>query len=137
MAQYFIDANGNYYETLTDVKAPPGTVSVPQRPGPWHTWSGSAWEEGAAPLPPVPESVSAFQAKAALMLYRQAQNVDLLAITETVVAGSDAMTKLAWKEALTFKRNSPTIAGLASNPALNLTSNDLDALFRLAATIAV
>lgn len=80
------------------------------------------------PVVPVPESVSAFQAKAALML------AGILPQVEATIAQADAFTQLAWAEALTFRRDSPAIAALSA--ALGLTSAQVDDLFRTAATIS-
>lgn len=84
--------------------------------------------EGEAPPPPVPEEVSRFQARAALL------NAGLLAQADAAVAGSgNALLQLAWTDAVSFKRNSPGIAALA--PALGLDDGALDDLFRAAAEI--
>lgn len=77
---------------------------------------------------PVPESVSAFQAKAALMA------AGILPQVEATIAQADAFTQLAWAEALQFRRDSPAIAALSA--ALGLTSAQVDDLFRTAATIS-
>jgi hypothetical protein len=71
--------------------------------------------------------VSRFQAKAALLA------VDKLDDAETAVAASSVIVKLAWAEAVEFRRNSPTIISLSS--ALSLSATDLDTLFRTAALI--
>lgn len=71
--------------------------------------------------------VSRFQAKAAL------SEAGLLEAAETAVAGADTITKLAWAEAIEFRRNSPTIKTLADN--LSLSPTQLDNLFRAAAQI--
>lgn len=71
--------------------------------------------------------VSRFQAKAALSA------AGLLTAAETAVSGADAMTQLAWAEAIEFRRNSPAI--LALSGALGLSDTDLDGLFRAAALI--
>ncbi len=71
--------------------------------------------------------VTRFQARAALL------HAGLLTSVEAAVSGADAFTQLAWSEALNFERGSPTIAALAS--ALGLTDEQIDGLFRTAATI--
>lgn len=71
---------------------------------------------------------SRFQAKAALALAGK-----LTAADAVVAASTDAVVKLAWADATVFKRNSPSINGLAS--AIGLTQADLDDLFRTAAGI--
>lgn len=71
--------------------------------------------------------VSRFQARAALL-----EN-DLLASAESAIANSDAMTQLVWADAQEFRRNSPTVAAIAS--ILSLSDEQLDDLFRQAKTI--
>lgn len=99
---------------------------IPDSPAPNAQWDGSKW---IVPPPYVPQSVSRFQAKAALL------NAGLLSQIEAIIAdpATDAMTKLAWAEAIQFERNSPTVLGLAS--ALGLTDQQLDELFTAAAQI--
>ncbi len=73
-------------------------------------------------------SVSRFQAKEALRL---AGLLD--AANAAVTASGDATIQLAWAEAATFNRLSPSILALA--PVLSLDDDQLDALFATAATI--
>lgn len=75
----------------------------------------------------VPKLVSRAQAKIAL------NRAGLLDQIEALVAQTDRETQLAWNEALTFERSSPTVAKLAA--ALHLTSDQLDGLFVTAAGI--
>ncbi|MGO4337883.1 hypothetical protein AB4037_23485 [Labrys sp. KB_33_2] len=82
-------------------------------------------------------SVSAFQAKAAMSKAQAAgiTTFDLLAVVETIVnASTDPIVKLAWTTATEFNRQSPTIAALAAQ--VPLSSDQLDQLFELAATIS-
>jgi len=58
MATTFFDANGNYYETLTDRDVPEGHTVAPQKPSGDHTWSGAAWVV-PDPDPITPEQVKA------------------------------------------------------------------------------
>lgn len=99
---------------------------IPDPPSPQHRWDGTEW---VAPPVYVPQAVSRFQAKAALL------NAGLLNQVEAIIAApaTDAMTKLAWAEAIEFNRNSPTVLGLAQ--ALGLTDQQLDDLFTAAAQI--
>lgn len=87
-------------------------------------------DELRAPPPAgVPQSVTRFQALAALHLAGHLPAVEaIMAAPETTV-----IAKLAWDNALSFERNSPTLASLAA--VLGLTSADLDALFTAAAQI--
>jgi hypothetical protein len=70
---------------------------------------------------------SRFQAKAALSA------AGLLAGAEAAVAAGDAITQLAWAEAVEFRRNSATINAMAS--ALSLSDTQVDDLFRAAMLI--
>ncbi len=77
----------------------------------------------------VPQSVTRFQALAALHLAGHLPAVEaIMAAPETPM-----LAKLAWANALTFERSSPTLAALASS--LGMTDADLDALFTAAASI--
>lgn len=71
--------------------------------------------------------VSRFQARAALLA------AGLLPQVEAAVAAADPVTQMAWADAIEFRRNSPTIAALAS--AIGLTDTQLDDLFTAAAQI--
>ena len=84
-----------------------------------------------APLPVgVPQTVTRFQALAALHLAGKLTAVQaIMAAPET-----PTLAKLAWENALSFERNSPTLASLAA--MLGMTSQDLDDLFTAAAGIA-
>lgn len=83
----------------------------------------------APPPPGVPQTVTRFQALAALHLAGRLTAVQaIMAAPETPV-----IAKLAWDNALSFERNSPTLLMLAA--AIGMTSQDLDALFTQAATI--
>lgn len=70
---------------------------------------------------------SRFQARAAL------HAAGLLASVEAAVAQADEFTKIAWADAVEFRRNSPTIAGLAG--AVGMTDTQIDDLFRAAMQI--
>jgi hypothetical protein len=83
-----------------------------------------------APVPPtIPQVVSKFQAKAALM------GAGLLEQVETMMAdpAADPLAVLAWTDAQEFRRASPTVAAMAA--ALGLDDAALDALFTTAAGI--
>lgn len=78
------------------------------------------------PLGP-PQVVSRFQARAALHLAGLLPQVEaLMAAPET-----DALWRLAWTDAIEFRRDSPTLVAMAA--ALNLTEQQLDQLFITAA----
>lgn len=71
----------------------------------------------------VPVRVSRFQARAALM------DAGLLEQVETLMQAPEttARTRLAWQDAQEFRRDSPTVAGMAVS--LGLTDAELDELF--------
>ncbi len=77
----------------------------------------------------VPQQVTAFQAKAALL------DAGLLPQVESMMAqdSTPALAKLAWSTAQVFNRTSPTVAAMAS--ALGLTDAQIDALFVAGAAI--
>lgn len=87
-------------------------------------YNGISW---VVPPAEIPQVVSRFQAKAALL------QAGYLATIEALVAQSDAFTQLAWNEAVEFRRDSPLLNQLAV--ALALTSEQVDALFVVAAGI--
>lgn len=82
-----------------------------------------------APPPEIPQVVSRFQAKAAL------DGWQLLDEVEALMADSNTpmIARLAWQEALEFRRDSPTVLAMATS--LGLTSEQLDQLFITAASI--
>jgi hypothetical protein len=85
-------------------------------------------DEADAP-PTVPQSVSRFQARAALFEAGKLEQVEtLMAAPETPM-----LMKLAWEDAQEFKRTSPTVAAMAA--ALSLTEEELDNLFISASQI--
>lgn len=103
--------------------------SLPNDPQEQWRWTDAGPLEVNASQPdPVPQSVSRFQAKAALAL------AGLLEQANAVVAASgNVVLQLAWAEATEFKRNSPGINALA--PALGLDDAALDQLFIAASGI--
>lgn len=115
------------------IDVPPPTVPqgmVALRQG--NSWAFVLPPEAPEATPPVagvPQSVTRFQALAALHLAGHLPAVEaIMAAPET-----PTLAKLAWDNALSFERSSPTLAALASQ--LGLTSQDLDALFTVAAGV--
>lgn len=86
----------------------------------------AAWASGVRP---VPSTVTRFQALAAL------DNAGLLDSVEAIIADPQTpnITRLAWNNAQTFDRSSPTLAALAL--ALGLTEAQVDALFLFASGV--
>ena len=82
-----------------------------------------------APHPTVPQSVSRFQARAALHLAGYLPAVEALMTNEA----TPMLARLAWQDALTFERHSPTVLGMGA--ALGLDDAAIDALFVTAAQI--
>ena len=74
------------------------------------------------PLPVVPQSVSSFQAKAALVSANLYSNV-----VSYIANSANLVLQLAWSDAHTFERNSPTIATLQSQ--FGLSNTQIDTLF--------
>lgn len=92
----------------------------------------TAEEIAALPAPqpdPIPQSVTRFQALAALAQAGLFITVDNMMMQFPV----DDLRRLAWLDAQTFERNSPTMLEMAA--ALNLSDPQLDALFTAAADI--
>lgn len=75
----------------------------------------------------VPEEVSRLQAIIAL------EQAGLLDTVTAYVAQAPKLTQLAWNNAQSFRRDSPTLLGLAQ--ALSLTAAQLDQLFVAAADV--
>lgn len=71
--------------------------------------------------------VSRFQAKAALHL------AGLLDTVESAMTNADQVARIAWQDALLFRRQSPTVLAIAES--LDLTSAQLDQLFIVASGI--
>ena len=123
-----------------------GALRIVDRDGPSDLFArAEAGEFGAvAPFDPALDvtppaepamAVSRLQAKAALL------QMGLLDQVETLMGGMDAMSQLAWREAISFDRSSPLLNALA--PYLSwpdgaaLTEGDIDQLFLLAQSIEV
>lgn len=79
------------------------------------------------PVAFVPSVVTRFQALAALHLAGVFDSV------ESSIESADFMTKLAWKEAQSFERDSAMIASIGA--AVGLTDEDIDNLFISASKI--
>ena len=123
--QLIIGARGDGTEVLIE----PGQAE-------WDTALASSPAPYVAPALPDPLEAeragmvaSRFQTRAALYV------AGLLPIVEAAVGKADPLTKMAWAEAVEFRRASPTIAKLAA--ALALDDAQLDDLFRAAMKIEV
>jgi hypothetical protein len=89
--------------------------------------AGNTPDPYVAPPPPIPYSVTPFQAKAALFA------AGLLPAVEAAIAAASPIAQLAWSDATAFTRDSPTINTLAAQ--IGLTSAQVDDLFVAAASI--
>lgn len=104
------------------------------------------WDEEAGDfektviVPPVPFSISAWQAKAGLAMTPHPQAGTMLAAAEAALAampdGAEKIVVLsAWNNNANFERTSPTI--LSFGTVLGMTSDDLDNLFRFSGELTV
>jgi hypothetical protein len=92
-------------------------------------YDGTSFTKPPAPPTPIPQTVSRFQARAALY------HAGLLDQVETLMSdpATDMLAKLAWADAQEFKRSSPTIAAFSQQ--IGLTDEQIDELFKQAAQI--
>lgn len=82
----------------------------------------------AIPPPPVPPEVSAMQAQ---LVLHAAGRLDAV---ETAISGASRDVQIYWAKATTFHRTHPVLLSMAQ--ALQMSSADLDDLFRQAAALA-
>lgn len=95
----------------------------------WIQEGNSPVEFYEEPLPPVPESVSRFQARAALFQAGLLETVEMMMKMDS----TPMLAKLAWQDAQEFARDSSTV--IMMGQALGLTSEQVDNLFRDAVKI--
>lgn len=81
----------------------------------------------------VPSAISAVQFRV------QASRAGILGAIEAIIADPQTPedVKIAWEYAREFERASPTIEALRQHPSIDLTSEQVDDLFREAAQITV
>jgi hypothetical protein len=115
--------------TATDDYAGPETfIAAPDGFDPLADLGRYEYRDGALSSI-IPQTVSRFQARAALHLSGLLESVEtLMQSPET-----DMLARLAWQDAQEFKRQSPTVLAMAS--ALGLTDAQIDELFIAAAGI--
>lgn len=106
-------------------------VEVPSevRPG-WRFGDIEGWREVIAPesLMAVPQVISRRQAKQALL------QAGLLDVADAAIAASgDRAAQIDWADAQEFRRDWATLISMQN--ALSLTDEQIDDLFRLAATL--
>lgn len=112
-----------------DYTGPEAHVTAPEGFDPLADLDRYCYQDGALQRI-APTVVSRFQARAALLQAGMLETVTALMTADT----TDPLARLAWSEALEFRRDSPTIATMAA--ALGLTDAQLDALFVTAAGIS-
>lgn len=91
---------------------------------------GNVPEPYVAPPPPIPSTVTRFQARVALV---QAGHFDTIDTYIATLPKTD-VKRLAWEDAAEWERASPTLNFLAN--MLGLTDTDVDDLFILASSIS-
>lgn len=92
--------------------------------------AGNTPEPYTPPPPPIPTTVTRFQARVALV---QAGHFDTIDTYIATLPKTD-VKRLAWEDAAEWERASPTLNFLAN--MLGLTDTDVDALFILASSIS-
>lgn len=97
----------------------------------YREWLAAGNVPDPAPSAPtsVPETVTRFQARAALHIAGHLSAVEALMANEA----TPVLARLAWQDALEFKRQSPTVQAMAA--ALGLDDSAVDQLFITAAQI--
>lgn len=93
----------------------------------WVAMARHANHDGAPYVPPAPASVTRRQFKQALT------RIGLRAAVEAAIAAADQDTKDWYAESLNFERTNPVMNSMAT--ALGKTPEDIDNLFKLAATL--
>jgi len=91
---------------------------------------GNTPEPYVAPPPPIPASVTRFQALAVLAAGGYLPTIK----TYIATLGEDNIARLAWENATDWERTSPTLNALAT--MLNLTSAEVDDLFVAASQVS-
>lgn len=116
----------------------PPTVPAGQR----ARWSMGAWQfEAVTTEPdtePAPETLEQWRARAVVSRFQARAALHLAGMLEQVQTmmdnpATDMLARLAWQDAQEFRRTSPTVQAMGA--ALGLTAEQLDNLFRQAATI--
>lgn len=108
------------------------TIEEDPKPIVSYREDGKDWREEVDPdapprVAPVPKEVTPRQFRLALI------QVDLDEAVEAIVASQDKSVRVAWDFATAIYRNDPLIIGSAA--AMELTTEQVDDVFRLAATL--
>lgn len=102
-----------------------GAIPAPEDVSIGHRWNGTSYSAPTPELPPVPEMVSMRQARLAML------DAGILAQVDAAIGQSSEANKIEWEYATDLRRDHPLVAQLA--PALSLSEDDVDNLFRSAA----
>lgn len=94
---------------------------------PEWTYNGTSFVPPAPPQVVIPSIVSMRQARLALL------HAGLLATVDAAIAAGGQADQITWEYATEVNRNSALVSNMAA--ALNLTSQQLDDLFTLAASL--
>lgn len=143
MILYIIGSNGYYQGTMDWPDDPNDEFGIPYgttkkfppiiSEDEYAVWNGSGWDITTTPPPvpvpvkDVPESITKYQAKMALL-----QNGLYESVEQYVSSSNDYALKISWYDATNFYRNNHFIALLAAE--FNLTQDQVDDLFILANT---
>jgi hypothetical protein len=111
----------------TTDEAPEGWLVVESEIVCGMLWDGEQFTVPAPTPDPVPASVSPRQARTAL------RAAGLLSAVNAAVAAAGEQAQIDWDYALEVRRDNPLIASMAAG--LNLTSEQVDDLFRAAAQV--
>lgn len=116
---------------------PPPITSTTTTPGEERAnWSGLAWvvvpfAEAPPPQYPVPAAVTMRQARLALLGAGLLSSVD--AAIDAMSEPTKSAARIEWEYSNELQRSNPLV--LALGPALNLTSEQIDALFIAASAL--
>jgi len=105
----------------------PGAVACPDENGIGDLFENGVFSQPPTPEPPIPSTVSMYQARIAL------HQAGLLATVQAGISQMSEEAQIKWEFAPTVKRNDALTVALAT--ALNLTEEDLDNLFTTANSI--
>lgn len=142
MILYLIQPNGYYGgpfpwpDDPTGMQGIPYGATVKEPPalteGEYAVWDGADWYVTTSPPPPppkdVPQSVTKYQGKMALLQFGLYDQID-----EYVRTSTDSALKISWNDTTNFERNNQFVASMAE--VFELTNDQIDDLFILAATL--
>ena len=145
MDSFFIDANGNYFEAIDPIQTPSGATVVPQKPGQFYDWNGSAWVATSAPPAPVPQSISFAQLLIGLVTEAWISEAEgdawltgtlpnaVLLVIDSLPADQRFAAKARALRPSEVLRNDPLVASMGS--AAGKTAEEIDTFFRTYAQV--